>query len=104
MESIPSLVLGVGRYVIGADGDAGDWNVDPFRLDGQTITTIPEVTYGQSLYSAAGSLGFPTFNFAPSDNGYQGPTFGAAAVPEPGTLALLGLSLAGLAAARRRKQ
>ena len=78
-------------------------------FDGTTITsTVPD---GQGIIDFAGA-GFSSFSF---DHGQVGFPNGlvieslvvntaAVSVPEPGTLALLGIGLVGMGAARRRKK
>jgi hypothetical protein len=103
-SSIAPLVLTPGvHYVVGAflnDDLATSFNAD----QGGTATVDPHVTVVMDRFSPFDSaFGFPTAsNFFPG-GAWLGANFQATPVPEPATLTMIGMGLAGLAARRRRK-
>jgi hypothetical protein len=95
-----STYLKAGRYVIG--GSTG--LIDEYTWDPVGFVTAPEVTFVEDRYVADGGFGltFPDVS-AGGTTGWFGPNFKYEAVPEPATMAALGLGLAAVAARRRRK-
>jgi hypothetical protein len=92
-----NAALAPGNYVIGgyifANGN------DAFTLGNPTITTDPRITYGESRFNVSGMLTEPTNTCC--GNGFFGPDFSAATVPEPASMTLVGLGI-GITALRKR--
>lgn len=99
--SISGTFLLAGDYLIGADRVGGSG--DLFQFGNTGITTDSRLTWNESRHSNLDSFGIPT-NTAGGTQ-YFGPSLmiKSVSVPEPSTLGILGVSLAGLWMARRRK-
>lgn len=96
---------GVSFYV-DPNGSA-DPVFNAYSADNSLLETITVNVDGWNLYSFASSGIARIEGIQPTDSwnyGIDDLTFTLNRVPEPGALALLGLSFAGLAATRRRKQ
>jgi len=87
-EAGVSMVLNIPHTVNGANGSLLFWGFT------DTTTKYTKITFGNT------SDGFDGFGFDGMTIGDQGQVTGA---PEPGSLALVGLSLAALGIARRRR-
>ena len=93
--------LGTGGYVLG--GYYPGSSLDTFEFDGASHTTAPGVTFTSAYDATFGpSIAFPT-ELSGDTGEYFGPDFQFTAVPEPGTLLLLGTGLLGLGGTIKRK-
>jgi hypothetical protein len=104
-HAITPVTLVAGEtYNIGAVWNS---NLDPMLFPGDAtgFATDAQIDFVQNAYTAGGTLADPT-STAGTDPSYFGPNFDIAPVPEPATLTLLGIGIAGMAgyAWRKRKQ
>ena len=106
------LTLGPGTYYLTLDtlGYGGGWRVDDVPPSDDLPTLGSGVTPAGSLYGYCdGSLTYPCGGYAPASTMYADPPYQlrvrveGTSVPIPGTLALLGIGLAGLGFGRRKK-
>ena len=104
VESIATLLLAPGRYVLGLTF----FDETPLSQVDTSFTAIPEVTYVNPTQTSAGGdsgLTFPNL-VLPGSEGFFGPNLllaDASLLPEPATRALFGLGLVGLGCAIRRR-
>lgn len=102
----------VSLYAGDEGGDTDSWRLEVFdaAVGGNSLGSLSSGDYSGDPYfllaiTASNILRFEaTWTGLVAGVAYDDLSFDSATVPEPGSLALLGLSLAGLAAARRRKQ
>ena len=108
---IDDLGVGVPIYILGdmdGDGDVDNFDIQPFEL-ALTDPEAYEIAYGLPDAENRGDIDqdgdLDNFDIQPFENllTSQGPS-GAAAVPEPGTFALMGLGLIGVAFRCRRRK
>ena len=103
-HTIADLFLAPGTYTIGGEFLG---NGDPFPSDAKGVVSIPGYKYVQDEQQVGSGLNFPTNSFGIyGDNGILVVDFSIAQVPEPATLTLFALGIAGMAGYgwRRRKQ
>ena len=103
-HTIADLFLAPGTYTIGGEFLG---NGDPFPSDAKGVVSIPGYKYLGDEQQVGSGLNFPTNNFGIyGDNGILVVDFSIAQVPEPATLTLFALGIAGMAGYgwRRRKQ
>lgn len=100
VHAITPTLLNAGIYFIVADVPAFDpiINFNAVNL----ASTVPGITFGAGV--SQGGFGNPTTNVVSADpaTSYLTPNF-EVAVPEPVSLAMLGMGVAGIAATRRRR-
>lgn len=100
MQAITPTLLEAGIYFIVADIPAFDpiINFNAVNL----ASTVPGITFGAGV--SQGGFGNPTTNVVSADGAtsFLTPNF-EVAVPEPVSLAMLGMGVAGIAATRRRR-
>lgn len=101
----------VSLYAGDEGGDTDSWRLEVFDavVGGNSLGSLSSGDFSGSPYSLLAITASNILRFEATWTGlvagvaYDDLSFDSATVPEPGSLALLGLSLAGLAAARRRK-
>lgn len=97
-------ILGLGLDINGATPNSGLTTFFFYASDGSLVDTIATALIGSISFSSTQVFrGVAIQNTDPGGQAYDNLRFDAASVPEPGTLALLGIGLFGMGLARRRK-
>lgn len=103
-DVVPFNLMGGATYIIGGVDLVSDG--DNYITSVANLVTDPLISFTDAARSVNNSgFAFPTI-FEANSGGRFGPNFlleARSSIPEPGTLALFALVLAGLAASRRRK-
>lgn len=103
VESIAAMTLGIGDYVVGGV-QTNSIGGDLIRILA-TASSVSGVVYGGAVQNVGNglSLTMPDQLVPYVNDGAWGPNVHLASVPEPGTLALIGIGLAGLGFSRKKK-